>query len=100
MVLLCDVPVHELSAGDKQLLQPSRNGRCTRRCYAHLRCGLRLVAGARYLLLGKNGCGKSTLLKAIHERGPRLARTCHDPPGGARFAAPRRYAGRGCAWGG
>lgn len=69
MVLLCDVPVHELSAGDKQLLQPSRNWPMHQaQCYAHLRCGLRLVAGARYLLLGKNGCGKSTLLKAIHER--------------------------------
>ena len=69
MVLLCDVPVHELSAGDKQLLQPSRNWPMHQaQCYAHLRCGLRLVAGARYLLLGKNGYGKSTLLKAIHER--------------------------------
>ena len=51
MVLLCDVPVHELSAGDKQLLQPSRNWPMHQaQCYAHLRCGLRLVAGARYLL--------------------------------------------------
>jgi len=69
MVLLCDVPVHELTAGDKQLLQPSRNWPMHQaQCYAHLKCGLKLVAGARYLLLGKNGCGKSTLLRAIHER--------------------------------
>ena len=33
--------------------------------YAHLRCGLRLESGRRYLLLGRNGVGKSTLLHAI-----------------------------------
>ena len=66
MGILCDVPVHELTAGDKQLLQPSRNGPMHQAgAYAHLRCGLRLESGRRYLLLGRNGVGKSTLLQAI-----------------------------------
>ena len=66
MGILCDVPVHELTAGDKQLLQPSRNWPMHQAgAYAHLRCGLRLESGRRYLLLGRNGVGKSTLLHAI-----------------------------------
>lgn len=66
MGILCDVPVHELTAGDKQLLQPSRNWPMHQAgAYAHLRCGLRLESGRRYLLLGRNGVGKSTLLQAI-----------------------------------
>ena len=66
MGILCDVPVHELTAGDKQLLQPSRNWPVHQAgAYAHLRCGLRLESGRRYLLLGRNGVGKSTLLQAI-----------------------------------
>lgn len=55
MVLLCDVPVHELTAGDKQLLQPSRNWPMHQaQCYAHQKCGLKLESCRRYLLLGKN----------------------------------------------
>jgi len=66
MGILCDVPVHELTAGDQQLLQPSRNWPMHQAgAYAHLRCGLRLESGRRYLLLGRNGVGKSTLLQAI-----------------------------------
>ena len=66
MGILCDVPVHELTAGDKHLLQPSRNWPMHQAgAYAHLRCGLRLESGRRYLLLGRNGVGKSTLLQAI-----------------------------------
>lgn len=64
--MLCDLPIHYVSAGSKQLLQSSRvtSGLQTSHL-AHLRCNLRLQAGERYLLLGRNGVGKSTLLRAI-----------------------------------
>lgn len=64
--MLCDLPIHYISAGSKQLLQSSRvtSGLQTAHL-AHLRCNLRLQTGERYLLLGRNGVGKSTLLRAI-----------------------------------
>jgi len=64
--MLCDVPVHTLTAGHKQLLQSSCNSAGHQALSeAHLTCNLRLRRGARHFLLGRNGCGKTTLLRAI-----------------------------------
>jgi ATPase subunit of ABC transporter with duplicated ATPase domains len=64
--MLCDVAVHDLAAGQKSLLQKSRNEAGHQASsMAHLNCRLRLRKGERHLLLGKNGCGKTTLLQAI-----------------------------------
>ena len=65
-LMLLELPVHDLAAGSKQLLQASENrsglsGGST----AHLKQVLRLREHGRHLLLGRNGCGKTTLLRAI-----------------------------------
>jgi ATPase subunit of ABC transporter with duplicated ATPase domains len=67
MAMLCDIPIHDLAAGDFQLLGDSRNNSgASTSSGAHLKCNLRIKRGSRHLLLGKNGCGKTTLLHAIH----------------------------------
>lgn len=67
--MLCDVPVHSLAAGDKDLLQSSRNTSGHQASsLAHLTCNLKLIKGERHLLLGENGCGKTTLLRSLAAR--------------------------------
>jgi len=69
--MLFDVPMHDLAAGDQQLLQGSRNkSGASASAQSHLQCNLRLKQGGRHLLLGKNGCGKTTLLRAVRELAP------------------------------
>lgn len=69
MAMLCDLPVRALAAGDKDLLQSSRNASGLQASsFAHLNCNLRLMKGERHLLLGKNGCGKTTLLRSLAAR--------------------------------
>jgi len=64
--MLCDVAVHELAAGHRQLLQSSRNEAGHQSAsMSHLDCRLRLKQSERYVLLGKNGVGKTTLLRSI-----------------------------------
>lgn len=60
---LVNIPIHNLAAGNMQLLQSSRNTSGLE--MSHLRSNLKLKKGARHLLLGRNGCGKTTLLRAI-----------------------------------
>lgn len=63
---LVNVPIHSLAAGSQQLLQSSRNSSgLDTGLMSHLKCNLRLKAGARHVLLGRNGCGKTTMLRAI-----------------------------------
>lgn len=65
--MLCDIPIHDLAAGDLQLLGDSRNNSgASASSGAHLKCNLLIKRGGRHLLLGRNGCGKTTLLHAIH----------------------------------
>ena len=64
--MLLELPVHDLSAGSKQLLQSSDNkSGLSASSTAHLKKVLRLRENGRHLLLGRNGCGKTTLLRAI-----------------------------------
>lgn len=64
--MLLELPVHDLSAGSKQLLQSSDNkSGLSASSTAHLKKLLRLRENGRHLLLGRNGCGKTTLLRAI-----------------------------------
>ena len=64
--MLLELPVHDLSAGSKQLLQSSDNkSGLSASSTAHLKKILRLRDNGRHLLLGRNGCGKTTLLRAI-----------------------------------
>ena len=66
LVMLLELPVHDLSAGSKQLLQSSDNkSGLSASSTAHLKKVLRLRENGRHLLLGRNGCGKTTLLRAI-----------------------------------
>jgi ATPase subunit of ABC transporter with duplicated ATPase domains len=72
MAMLCDIPIHNLSAGDFDLLHSSRNkSGASADSSAHLRCNLRLKLGGRHVLMGKNGCGKTTLLTAINNKSLR-----------------------------
>lgn len=65
-VMLLELPVHDLAAGSKQLLQSSENrSGLSSGATAHLKKVLRLREHGRHLLLGRNGCGKTTLLRAI-----------------------------------
>ena len=65
-LMLLELPVHDLAAGSKQLLQTSDNkSGLSASSSAHLKKTLRLRENGRHLLLGRNGCGKSTLLRAI-----------------------------------
>ena len=64
--MLLELPVHDLSAGSKQLLQSSDNkSGLSASSSSHLKKILRLRENGRHLLLGRNGCGKTTLLRAI-----------------------------------
>ena len=64
--MLVDINICRLSAGEQAILDDGRNwSAVSRHAHDHLSKNLRLAAGRRYLLLGKNGCGKSTLLRAI-----------------------------------
>lgn len=64
--MLLELPVHDLAAGSKQLLEKSDNrSGLSASSSAHLKKTLRLRENGRHLLLGRNGCGKTTLLRAI-----------------------------------
>eukprot|EP00439_Symbiodinium_sp_Y106_P064061 s1907_g10.t1 len=71
MAMLLELPVHDLAAGSKQLLQAADNkSGLSADSSSHLKKVLRLRDQGRHLLLGRtlgraNGCGKTTLLKAI-----------------------------------
>ncbi|CAE7524370.1 NEW1 [Symbiodinium pilosum] len=66
MAMLLELPVHDLEAGSKQLLQSADNkSGLSAGSTAHLKKILRLRDHGRHLLLGRNGCGKTTLLRAI-----------------------------------